>query len=121
MNTLYLVCTNGVENNLAVCNKINCSAELSTLENLSDYDKQYYNDEVRNEIEIREDQLDALLNIINDKSIAVELNAKNIQDIFLWSRNKFAVVLTLHNGNFEYDHYIDVNNTTNILDDLGLV
>ena len=121
MNTLYLVCTNGIKNNLEICNLLNASKELSTLNDFNDYDKQYYNDEICNELQIREDQLDALLNISQSKSIALELNANNIQDIFLWSRNKFAVVIVFEDGDFEYDYCIDIDDTDSVYDNLGLL
>ena len=111
MNTLYLICTNGINNNFKVCNIINKSQELQEIHQLTAYDKQYYNEEVYTELEIREDQLDAMLNIIQDKSIALEIHAKNIQDVFMWSRDKFVVVLSLVDGDYEYDTLI--NNTYN--------
>ena len=107
MNTLYLICTNGINNNFKVCNIINKSQELQEIHQLTAYDKQYYNEEVYTELEIREDQLDAMLNIIQDKSIALEIHAKNIQDVFMWSRDKFVVVLSLVDGDYEYDTLID--------------
>ena len=119
MNTLYLVCTCGVSNDFEICNILNTSPELNDIKNLTDYDKQYYNREIYTELEIREDQLDAMLNITQDKSIALEIHAKNIQDIFMWSRNKFVVVLTLVDGDFEYDVLID-STCDNIYDKIGL-
>ena len=107
MNTLYLICTNGINNNFKVCNIINKSQELQEIHQLTAYDKQYYNEEVYTELEIREDQLDAMLNITQDKSIALEIHAKNIQDVFMWSRDKFVVVLSLVDGDYEYDALID--------------
>lgn len=120
MNTLYLVCTYGVSNDFEICNILNTSPELNDIKKLTDYDKQYYNREIYTELEIREDQLDAMLNITQDKSIALEIHAKNIQDIFMWSRNKFVVVLTLVDGDFEYDVLID-STCNNIYDKVGVL
>lgn len=120
MNTLYLVCTCGVSNDFEICNILNTSPELTDIKNLTDYDKQYYNEEVYTELEIREDQLDAMLNITQDKSIALEIHAKNIQDVFMWSRDKFVVVLSLVAGDYEYDALIgntcdDIYKTVGVL------
>ena len=120
MNTLYLVCTCGVSNDFEICDILNTSPELTDIKNLTDYDKQYYNREIYTELEIREDQLDAMINITQDKSIALEIHAKNIQDIFMWSRNKFVVVLSLVDGDFEYDVLID-STCNNIYDKVGVL
>lgn len=61
--------------------------------NLTDQDRQWYNFEVRNTLEITTEQLDGLLNIIEDKSIALLLHAHNHQDIWAWSRAKPVIVI----------------------------
>lgn len=61
--------------------------------NLTDADKQWYNFEVRNTLEITEQQLDGLLNIIEDKSIALLLHAHNLDDIWSWSRAKPVILI----------------------------
>jgi hypothetical protein len=54
--------------------------------NISDNDKQWYNYDIRNTMEISTEQLDGLLNLIENKSIAVLLHAQNYHDIWKWSR-----------------------------------
>ena len=54
--------------------------------NISEQDKQWYNYNVRNTMNISNDQLDGLLNLIETKSIAVLLHAQNYNDIWKWSR-----------------------------------
>jgi hypothetical protein len=54
--------------------------------NISDVDNQWYNYNVRNTMNISNDQLDGLLNLIETKSIAVLLHAQNYKDIWKWSR-----------------------------------
>jgi len=55
--------------------------------NISDEDREWYNYDVRNTMEISTEQLDGLLNLVKDKSIAVLLHAQNYEDIWKWSRN----------------------------------
>jgi len=55
--------------------------------NISNEDSKWYNYDVRNTMEITTDQLDGLLNLVTDKSIAVLLHAQNYQDIWRWSRD----------------------------------
>ncbi len=69
--------------------------------NLDDYEKQYYNFEVRNTLEIRDDQLDGLLNISKNKSVALLLHAHNTKDIWKWSRSNFAVVVNATIGEWD--------------------
>lgn len=54
--------------------------------NISEEDREWYNYDVRNTMEISTEQLDGLLNLIKDKSIAILLHAQNYKDIFKWSR-----------------------------------
>jgi len=69
--------------------------------NLSEEDFQYYNFDVRNELNITTDMLDNLLNIIEDKSIAVLLHAHNLNDIWKWSRDKPVIVINTKIGDWE--------------------
>lgn len=71
--------------------------------NLTDYEKQYYNFEIRNTLEIREDQLDGLLNISKSKSVALLLHAHNTKDIWRWSRKNYAVVVNATIGDWDMD------------------
>ena len=59
--------------------------------NISESDRQWYNYEVRNAMSITTEQLDGLLHLIEDKSIAVLLHAQNYEDIWKWSRGKTAL------------------------------
>jgi hypothetical protein len=61
--------------------------------NLSAADREWYNFDVRNELNISDEQLDGLLNIITDKSIALLLHAHNLDDIWRWSRAKPVIVI----------------------------
>lgn len=61
--------------------------------NLSESDREWYNFDIRNTLEITDEQLDGLLNIIEDKSIALLLHAHNTDDIFKWSRSKPVIVI----------------------------
>jgi len=61
--------------------------------NLTDEDKQYYNFDIRNELNISNEQLDDLLKISEDKSIALLLHAQNLDDIWAWSRDKPVIVV----------------------------
>lgn len=61
--------------------------------NLSGLDRRYYNFEIRNELNISIEQLDGLLNLIHDKSIAVLLHAHNLEDIWAWSRAKPVILI----------------------------
>tara|TARA_B110001454_G_scaffold176575_1_gene168733 strand:+ start:313 stop:1029 length:717 start_codon:yes stop_codon:yes gene_type:complete len=61
--------------------------------NISDEDKKWYNYDVRNTMDITTEQLDGLLNIIENKSIAVLLHAQNYQDIWKWSRAKPVIMI----------------------------
>lgn len=61
--------------------------------NISDEDTQWYNYDVRNTMNITSDQLDGLLNLIKDKSIAVLLHAQNYRDIWKWSRELPVVII----------------------------
>ena len=54
--------------------------------NIEGADSQYYNHEVRNTMKITIPQLDGLLNLIKNKSIAVLLHAQNYHEIWKWSR-----------------------------------
>lgn len=69
--------------------------------NLSDEDKQWYNFDIRNEMEITEDQLNGLLNIIEDKSIALLLHAQNLDFVFEWSRAKPVIVINTIIGDWD--------------------
>ena len=69
--------------------------------NLSDEDTKYYNFEIRNELEIREDQLDELLNIIKNKSVALLLHARNYKFIWKWSRNKPVIIINTIFGDWD--------------------
>lgn len=71
--------------------------------NLSEEDSKYYNFEIRNELEIREDQLDELLNIVQDKSIALLLHAQNYKFIWKWSRNKPVIIINTIIGDWDMD------------------
>ena len=69
--------------------------------NLDEYEKQYYNFEVRNTLEIREDQLDGLTNIQKNKSVALLLHAHNLKDIWKWSRKNYAIVINASIGDWD--------------------
>lgn len=73
--------------------------------NLSTADSTWYNFDIRNALEITNEQLDGLLNIITDKSIALLLHAHNLHDIWEWSRSKQVIVInatiTDWDGNIE--------------------
>ena len=61
--------------------------------NISEKDRQWYNYEVRNTMSITTEQLDGLLNLIENKSIAILLHAQNYKDIWKWSRSKPALLI----------------------------
>ena len=96
----YNLNNESIDHEPGILGKVRCHDDYW---NLTDQDKEYYNFEVRNELEIREDQLDALLNIVQDKSIALLLHAHNINDIWKWSRNKYVVVINASIGNWDMD------------------
>jgi len=61
--------------------------------NLDNEDKQWYNFDVRNEMNISEDQLNGLLNISNKYSIALLLHAQNYDDVWKWSRTQNVIIV----------------------------
>ena len=71
--------------------------------NISDEDREWYNYNVRNTIEISTEQLDGLLNLIKDKSISVLLHAQNYQDIWKWSRNLPVIMIRTSVDNWDGD------------------
>ena len=54
--------------------------------NISQEDSKWYNHDVRNTMNISKEQLDGLLNLIKNKSVAVLLHAQNYEEIWAWSR-----------------------------------
>lgn len=54
--------------------------------NISQEDSEWYNYDIRNTMKISEEQLNGLLNLIKNKSVAVLLHAQNYEDIWKWSR-----------------------------------
>ena len=71
--------------------------------NISEEDKEWYNYDVRNTMEISTEQLDGLLNLIKDKNIAVLLHAQNYQDIWKWSRNLPVIMIRTSVDNWDGD------------------
>ena len=69
--------------------------------NINEVDVEWYNYEVRNTMNITEDQLNGLLNIIEDKSIALLLHAQNYDDIWAWSRDLPVIVIRTIVGDWE--------------------
>ena len=70
--------------------------------NLTSSEKeQYYNFDIRNELEITEEQLDGLLNLIEDKSIALVLHAQNLDFVFEWSRAKPVILINAVIGDWD--------------------
>ena len=61
--------------------------------NISDKDREWYNYDIRNTMEISTEQLDGLLHLIENKSIAVLLHAQNYKDIWKWSRNLPVIMI----------------------------
>ena len=61
--------------------------------NISDEDSKWYNYDVRNTMEITKEQLNGLLNLIENKSIAVLLHAQNYRDIWQWTRGTHALMV----------------------------
>lgn len=69
--------------------------------NLEPADRQWYNYEIRNTLEISNEQLDGLLNIIENKSIALLLHAQNYKDIWQWSRSRPVIIIRTVIGDWE--------------------
>ena len=69
--------------------------------NIIDEDNQWYNFDVRNALKITEEQLDGLLNLIEDKNIAVLLHAHNLEDIWAWSRAKPVIAINATIGDWD--------------------
>lgn len=61
--------------------------------NLDDEDKEWYNFDIRNTMEITTEQLDGLLNISNKYSIALLLHAQNYNDVWKWSRSHNVIIV----------------------------
>lgn len=69
--------------------------------NIIDEDNQWYNFDVRNALEITEEQLDGLLNLIENKNIAVLLHAHNLKFIWQWSRAKPVIMINATIGDWD--------------------
>lgn len=61
--------------------------------NLDAEDKKWYNFDVRNEMNISEEQLNGLLNISKKYSIALLLHAQNYDDVWKWSRTQNVIII----------------------------
>jgi len=126
MNTLYLICSGQNINQVEIPYLLNNSPMLhgesqagehwenSCLRdncwNISEEDKNWYDNNIRNAIEISEEQFNGLLNLIKDKSISVLLHAQNYEDIWKWSRNLPVMMIRteIDGGEIEWDSPGDV-------------
>lgn len=71
--------------------------------NLDWEDQKWYNFEVRNALEVTEEQLDGLLNISAKGNIALLLHAHNLDDVWRWSRDKAVIVINAVIGGWDQD------------------
>lgn len=72
--------------------------------NLTAADRNWYNFQVRNQLNISVQQLDGLLNISQAHgNIALLLHAHNVADIYHWSRDHNVTVITTSIGEWESD------------------
>ena len=116
MNTLYLICGSDKINQEKLAYLLNSSPDLlgeqphsvcDEYAGLSDSDFEWYNPEVRELAEISREQLDGLLNIIEDKSAAVLLDAQNYWDLFDWSRGTHVILINAVPDGEDYGHEVD--------------
>ena len=116
MNTLYIICGSDKINQEKLAYLLNnspdCLGEQSFTKcdaytGLSDSDFEWYNPEIRELEEITREQLDGLLNIIEDKSAAVLLDAQNYWDLFDWSRGTHVILINAVPTGEDYGHEVD--------------
>jgi hypothetical protein len=116
MNTLYLICGSDKINQEKLAYLLNNSPELcgeQTIQTCDEYaalpdqDFEWYNPEIKELSEINDQQLDQLLNIIEDKSAAVVLDAQNMFDMFNWSRGTHVILINAVPDGENYGHEVD--------------
>lgn len=121
MNTLYILYKSQTTNQEQLVYLLNNSPDLcgeqplgNTIDEyaaLPDSDLEWYNPEIKELSEINDSQLDSLLNIVENKSAAVILDAKNAQDIFNWSRSTPVILVeTVEDG------YTNTNEVDRVID-----
>lgn len=115
MNTLYIVCGSDKINQEKLVYLLNSSPDLAGNHSLdcneysalTDSDFEWYNPEIRELKEINKEQFDGLLNLIEDKSIAVLLDAQNFWDLFDWSRGTHVILINAVANGKDYGHEVD--------------